>query len=356
MPQVEVRPYVRSDGVRVEGYVRSGQGEGQAVFSKGKGRTTIAGQWQSANKSFPDGKASARIKKGKVDQASFDIASQVGWAKGAYSQQRGTLQAGSHEIEASVSRGKTGTVIAGKWNPAGVQFNPSASGTIDFDKDSLRRGNLGVDSDLGQANVSYSKDKGLGWSVAPNVMGIAKAVGSFLKNQAEKATEAPGTVADAASQAGQSIRTSSEAIIPTDVSPGVAKAAVGAAVVGGVGMAGTMAAPALLAGAATPSTVSAAATGTALITPPVKVAGLLPATGATVARGGAIALTAAPPPGATTIAKAAIAPTLKKAAQTVVPMVGSQKFKVVDASGKTLMANLTKQQAAKMAGQFGQIL
>lgn len=305
MPQVEVRPYVRSDGVRVEGYVRSGQGEGQAVFSKGKGQTTIAGQWQSANKLFPDGKANAHIKKGKIDRASFDIASQVGWAKGAYSQKRGTLQAGN---------------------------------------------------DLGQANISYSKDKGLGWSVAPNVMGIAKAVGSFLKNQAEKATEAPGTVADAASQAGQSIRTSSEAIIPTDVSPGVAKAAVGAAVVGGVGMAGTMAAPALLAGAATPSTVSAAATGTALITPPVKVAGLLPATGATVARGGAIALTAAPPPGATTIAKAAIAPTLKKAAQTVVPMVGSQKFKVVDASGKTLMANLTKQQAAKMAGQFGQIL
>lgn len=286
MPQIEVRPYIRSDGVRVEGYVRSGKGEGQAVFSKGKGQTTIAG----------------------------------------------------------------------KWNPKGVQFNPSVSGNLDFKENSLRGGNLAVDSDLGQANVSYSKNEGLELSVTPNVGGIAKAVGSFLKNQAQKATEAPGTVADAASQAGQSVRTSTDAIIPTEVSPGVAKAAVGAAVVGGTTL-GTVAAPALLPAVATPAAVSAATTGTALVTPPVGVAGLLPAAGATVARGGAIALTAAPPPGATTIAKAAVAPTIRKSAQSVVPMVGGRgKFKVVDASGKTLMSNLNKQQAAKMAGQFGQIL
>lgn len=283
---VEVKSYIKSDGVKVAGYVRNSKGEGGA----------------------------------------------------------------------SVFRGKKGTTVAGNWKSSSLHFNPRIEGNLTFSKSDVRKGNLSIDSDIGKANANFSKKGGLEVAITPNIAGIAKAVGTFLKDQAQKATEAPGTVADAATQAAQDVRTSTEAIIPTDVSPGVTKAAVGAAVVGGAAL-GTVAAPALLPAAATPSIVSAAATGTALVIPPVGVAGLLPAAGATVARGGAIALTAAPPPGATTIARAAVAPTIKKASQSVVPMVGSRgKFKVVDSAGKTLMSNLNKQQASKMAGQFGQIL
>lgn len=176
-----------------------------------------------------------------------------------------------------------------------------------------------------------------------------------MKNQAQKAAEAPGTVADAASQAAQGVRTATDVIVTPEVSPGVANAVIGATAIGAASTGG-IAAPVLLSGAATPSAMSAAATGTALLTTPAT-AGLLPAAGATVARGGAIALTAAPPVGATTMARAAVPQTVKKATQAVVPMVGSRgKFKVVDAAGKSLMSGLNKQQAAKMAAQFGQIL
>jgi hypothetical protein len=243
---------------------------------------------------------------------------------------------------------RIGASVAGSWKSSNVQFNPSIQGNVKFNKGKPNKGNLTINSDLGSVKFNYSKKKGIETQINPSIAGIASSIGSFIKNQAQKAAEAPGAVADAATVAAQSTPTATDIIAPPpSVSTGIQNAAIATAVVGGGVMAGTVAAPILLPAAATPAAISAGATGTALI----------PVTGATVARGGALALTAAPPVGATTVAKALVPPTLKKAAQTVVPMAGTRgKFKVVDAAGKTLMSNLTKQQAAKMATTFGQIL
>lgn len=362
--QVEVRPYVREDGVRVEGYVRTAPGGGSAsgyVQSHGGKKFQAAGRFKkeglelgfSHNKrgetSF-QGQVShlpntnvktsvTRTAKGGIN-ASGKVASDLGEFSIGRSGGKGTLSA-------SVNTGL----------PYNVGVRASAAGTL---KSFQATGSLV--SDLGDLNFSRSKAGEFSYDIRPNIGGIASAVGEFMKNQAQKAAEAPGTVADAASQAAQGVRTATDVIVQPEVSIGVANAVIGAAAVGAAGTGG-IAAPVLLSGAATPSAMSAGAVGAALLTTPAT-AGLLPAAGATVARGGAIhyvaqanALTAAPPVGATTIAQATVPSVVKKAAQTVVPMVGSRgKFKVVDAAGKSLMNNLSKQQAAKMAAQFGQIL
>jgi cytoskeletal protein RodZ len=239
MPQVEVKPYVRSDGVRVEGYVRS----------------------------LP--------------------------------------------YNSSVS--------------AYAQTHKTKSGKRQFQAAGRLR------SDLGEASFRHKSGK-FEYTIEPNVVGIATAGVEFALEQYQKAKEAPGTVADAATQGGQDTTTT-------------------AAVMGGGG-ATTIAAPVLLAGAATPAAMSAGAAGTALV----------PVATATVAKGGAIALIPQAP-GATTMAGAMSlagipsSSAARQVGQQVVKMAGSRsKFKIIDGRGKTLMSGLTRKQAEQMAAQFGIIL
>lgn len=347
--QVEVKPYIREDGVRVEGYVRNVPGGGNAsgyVQSHGGKKFQAAGRYRKEGLDL----GFIRKQSGEISfqgQASpmpnTNISSTVTRAaKGGVS---GTAKVASDLGEFSLERKANGQMnlntSVNNVLPYNTGLRASASGTL---KAFQATGSLV--SDLGEIDLSRSKSGEFSYDIRPNVGGIATAIGEFMKNQAQKAAEAPGTVADAASQAAQGVRTATDVIVQPEISVGVANAVIGAAVVGAAGSGG-IAAPVLLAGAATPSAMSAGAVGTAL----------LPAAGATVARGGAIALTAAPPVGATTMARAAVPQVVKKATQTVVPMVGSRgKFKVVDAAGKSLMSGLNKQQAAKMAAQFGQIL
>lgn len=354
--QVEVKPYVREDGVRVEGYVRNVPGGGSfSGHVQGGKKFQAAGRFKkegldlgfSHNKrgetSF-QGQASPMPNTNVSTTVTRDTRGRVG----------GTAKVASDLGEFSIGRSANGQMnlntSVNNVLPYNTGLRASASGTL---KSFQATGSLV--SDLGEIDLSRSKSGEFNYDIRPNVGGIATAIGEFMKNQAQKAAEAPGTVADAASQAAQGVRTATDVIVQPDVSPGVANAVIGATAIGAASTGG-IAAPVLLSGAATPSAMSAGAVGTALLTTPAT-AGLLPAAGATVARGGAIALTAAPPVGATTMARATVPQAVKKATQTIVPMAGSRgKFKVVDAAGKSLMSGLNKQQAAKMAAQFGQIL
>jgi hypothetical protein len=354
--QVEVRPYVREDGVRVEGYVRNVPGGGNVSgYVQGNGKKfQAAGRFrkEGLDLGFSHNKKGETSFQGQVSPLpNTNVTTSV--TRGAKGQFHATGKVVSDLGEFGIERSPNGQTVltAAK---SGLPFNTGVQATA--------RGTLkafeatgSLVSDLGEIDLSRSKAGKISYDIRPNIGGIASAVGEFMRNQAQKTAEAPGAVADVATQAAQSVRTSTDVIVNPDVSPGVAQAVVGAAVIGAAGTGG-IAAPVLLSGAATPSALSAGAMGTALATTPAA-AGLLPAAGATVARGGAIALTAAPPVGATTMARAAVPPVVKKATQTIVPMVGSRgKFKVVDAAGKSLMSGLNKQQAAKMAAQFGQIL
>jgi hypothetical protein len=356
--QVEVKPYVREDGVRVEGYVRNVPGGGSAsgyVQSHGGKKFQAAGRFkkEGLDLGFSHNKKGKTSFQGQVSPLpNTNLTTSV--SRGAKGEFHAAGKVVSDIGEFNIQRSPKGQIILDATANTGLPYNvgvrASAAGTL---KSFQATGSLV--SDLGDINLSRSKAGKISYDISPNIGGIATAVGEFMRNQAQKATEAPGTVADAATQAAQGVRTATDVIVQPDVSPGVAQAVIGAAAVGAAGTGG-IAAPVLLSGAATPSAMSAGAVGAALITTPAT-AGLLPAAGATVARGGAIALTAAPPVGATTMARAAVPSVVKKAGQTVVPMVGSRgKFKVVDAAGKSLMNNLSKQQAAKMAAQFGQIL
>lgn len=354
--QVEVKPYIREDGVRVEGYVRNLPGNGQAsgyVQSSGGKKFQAAGRYrkegldlgfirkQSGEMSF-QGQASPMPNTNVSSTVTRDTKGRV----------RGEAKIASGLGEFNISRSANGQ-MALEASRTGLPYNTGVQATVQGTLKAFQATGSLV-SDLGEIDLSRDKAGKINYDIRPNMGGIATAIGEFMRNQAQKAAEAPGAVADAATQAAQSVRTAADVVVDADVSPGVANAVIGATAIGAAS-AGGLAAPVLLAGAATPAAMSAAATGTALSTTPV--AGLLPAAGATVARGGAIALTAAPPVGATTVARAAVPQVVKKAAQTVVPMVGSRgKFKVVDATGKSLMNGLNKQQAAKMAAQFGQIL
>lgn len=352
--QVEVRPYVREDGVRVEGYVRNVPGGGSAsAYVQGNGK-----KFQAAGRFKKEGLDLGFIRKQSGEVSFQGQAKNTNVTTSVSRTANGGINAAGKVVsdlgEFSIGRSSNGRMTLDASAKTGLPYNvgvrASVAGTL---KAFEATGSLV--SDLGEIDLSRSKSGQFSYDIRPNAAGIATAVGEFMRNQAQKAAEAPGTVADAATQAAQGVRTATDVIVTPDVSPGVAQAVIGAAAVGAVGTGG-IAAPVLLSGAATPSAMSAGAVGAALITTPAT-AGLLPAAGTTVARGGAIALTAAPPVGATTMARAAVPQAVKKAAQTVVPMVGSRgKFKVVDAMGKPLMSGLNKQQAAKMAAQFGQIL